>query len=173
MECFIVPGAEGYGFWYNRVFKKFPPHPHGDSIAYQLVPSVDRFDHAKLIRLLQQAKRPDRALARLRRFHVKNRGGALPTEARRALGKCWAPPFPVTNHYWLLASCCVRLGKLGQIVIENNPVTSFPGFQVLQGFIGLRHLESFDYRRNLVPCAKSIRDYPMGLSRGRSRLPSH
>ena len=40
-------GAEGYGFWYNPVFKKFPSQPHGDSIAYQLVPSVDRFDHAK------------------------------------------------------------------------------------------------------------------------------
>ena len=45
----------------------------------------------------------------------------------------------------------LRFGKLGQIVLENNPVTSFPGFQVLQGFIGLRHWESFDYRRNLVP----------------------
>ena len=64
--------AEGYGFWYNPVFKKFPPQPHGDSIAYQLVPSVDRIDHAKLIRLLQHAKRRDRAFARLGRFHVKN-----------------------------------------------------------------------------------------------------
>ena len=62
------------------------------------------------------------------------------------------------------------LEKLCQIVLENNPVTSFPGFQVLQGFIGLRHWESFDYRRNLVSCAK--RDHPARIqwtAEGRTR----
>src|SRR5215469_15970791 len=52
-------------------------------------------------------------------------------------------------------------GSSGQIVLENNPITSFPGFQVFQGFIGLRHWESFDYRRNIVSCAKL--DHPTSI----------
>jgi hypothetical protein len=32
---------------------------------------------------------------------------------------------------------------------------------MFQGFIGLRHWESFDYRRNLVPCAKL--DHPASI----------
>ena len=61
-------------------------------------------------------------------------------------------------------------GKLCQIVLENNPIAGFPGFQVCQGFIGLRHGKSLDYRRNLVSPAKL--DHPTSsqwTTNGRAR----
>jgi hypothetical protein len=59
-------------------------------------------------------------------------------------------------------------GKLFQIVLENNPITSFTGFQVFQGVIGPRHWKSFDYRRNLVACAKL--DHPARIQPSRFDL---
>jgi hypothetical protein len=63
-------------------------------------------------------------------------------------------PFVVIQGSSFTSDLVLRFGELSQIVLENNPITSFPGFQVFQGFIGPRHWESFDYRRNLVSCAK-------------------